>query len=530
MKVDTPQILWNSEGDKGKNAPLYSVALQESGLDEGAHVLVTSGNTNVINLWSVNFETPSFQYMLSLSRHERPVNALAFSPDGLHLVTASESGSLILWSVPVRMRGGGNGRHFWSTITQENELTVRILSTRCEGVTDLSWSRDSKRFVVGTIDSQVLIYQDQSYDFNCVSPETEQKESEWQMAFRNGEHTAFVQGVAYDPLGVYIASMGSDRTVRIYPRKVKSKKKVARPANAPRTLAPPPEHEQLVDRLLTETKLEMGKTKRLQRRSQNVQDTQVKHRLFVDESSCESFFRRLDWTTDGLFLITPCALWHTHESDTAPSFATYLFARHRFDEPYRVLPGLDKPSVVVRPNPVLFALPPQESKENKCHVPYRSVFAVLTLDTVLIYDTYHLQPLAVAKGLHYAGLTDCAWSKDGHHLIVSSSDGYISHLSFAPSELGEKYVNPTTSNVPAPAKVPIRAAEDLPKLPPCQPGPAVLEAPPAKRAKTESTPPASNKSPTSVQEAVHRLSIGESKSPVAKKKAKKRIQPVLVSH
>lgn len=364
MKVETPQILWNSDGDKGKNAPLYSIALQESGVEADGgytHVLATAGNTNAINLWKVNFtgvgaSSSIFQkstkpvhgidYMTSLSRHDLPVNTVAFSPDGLHLVTAGEAGSIILWSVPVSKRGGGNGRHFWSTVTKESDLSVRIVATHCEGVCDISWSADSKRFVVGTIDSNVLIFEDKHYATNQCSPETHQKDSEWQVVFRNGEHSSFVQGVSYDPLGVYIASMGSDRTVRVFPRKTppKSKKKVLRPSNAPRTVTPPQEHQQQVARLLTEAKLEIGKSKRIQRRCVHVDEVgaQIKQRLFVDESTCESFFRRLCWTTDGLFLITPCALWHQDQNDVSPSFSTYLFARHRFDDPYKVLPGLDK--------------------------------------------------------------------------------------------------------------------------------------------------------------------------------------------
>jgi hypothetical protein len=95
--------------------------------------------------------------------------------------------------------------------------------------------------------------------------------------------------------------------------------------------------------------------------------------------------------------------------------------------------------VVVRPNPLLFQLPPNSNINT---LPYRSIFAVLTIDTVLIYDTHHDQPLVVARGLHYAGLTDAAWSVDGRTLFVTSSDGYVSILSFANGELGEVYVDP----------------------------------------------------------------------------------------
>lgn len=207
--------------------------------------------------------------------------------------------------------------------------------------------------------------------------------------------------------------------------------------------------------------------------------------LFGDESTIESFFRRLSWTADGAYLICPSALWHgdnakapsssfavaaagENANDAAeqqrqegPSYATCLFARHHFDQPCRVLAGLEKPSVVVRPNPVLFRLPPgaavpeagdgddeEDTEEEKgpastsitARLPYRSIFAVLTLDSVLIYDTYHANPLCLARGLHYANLTDAVWSPDGLTLMVSSRDGYISILNFADGELGEKYV------------------------------------------------------------------------------------------
>lgn len=105
-----------------------------------------------------------------------------------------------------------------------------------------------------------------------------------------------------------------------------------------------------------------------------------------------------------------------------------------------------KPSVVVRPNPILFQLPPNTTA-NTPALPYRSIFAVLTSDTVLIYDTHHNQPLALAKGLHYAALTDAAWSTDGKTLFVTSSDGYLSILSFGDGELGEVYEAPVVNVV-----------------------------------------------------------------------------------
>ena len=618
MKVETPQILWNNEADKGINAPLLSIDIISSGIskftrsemtrtqnsdkkeNECTHVLVTAGNAACINLWRVSFgfqqqpskeETGSekngdqsgcidasiFQnktkplfnkidYMLSLARHDVTVNSVAFSPDGLHLATAGDSGNIIIWSVPVNKRGNNNGRHFWSTLTSEKDLTVRIVSTHCEGIVDLSWSADSKRFTVGTIDSCVLIYEDKHHGMNACSPESHRKESDWQLVFRNADqHGSFVQGVAYDPLDVYIASMGGDRTIRVFPRKapMKSKKKVLRPANSSvitgtnsvpaMVTPPPPDHQRMVSQILTDAKLELGKPKRIKQRSILVDDCngdenqdakirmeenesaqqhrmkQIKHKLFVDESNCESFFRRLNWTVDGAFLVAPAALWHVMNdgngektsslAPASPLFSTYLFARHRFDEPYRVLTGLDKPSVVVRQNPVLFELPPaalEDSKENqyplntkvtsdttgsKLHsfpatcpssLPYRSLFAVLTLDSILIYDTHHTAPLSILQGLHYSGSTDCCWSADGLNLMVCSSDGYISIVNFAEGELGKTYSPPACKDdIQASGSIqPEQSIEDflpteISPLPPCdhESSQAVLVAPAAKRAR-----------------------------------------------
>lgn len=80
------------------------------------------------------------------------------------------------------------------------------------------------------------------------------------------------------------------------------------------------------------------------------------------------------------------------------------------------LTGLNKPSVAVRCNPRLFTLKgrPDGTESDSveppmCDLPYRAVFAVVSLDAVVVYDTEHSHPLTVATGLHYSGLTDACW-------------------------------------------------------------------------------------------------------------------------
>lgn len=47
-----------------------------------------------------------------------------------------------------------------------------------------------------------------------------------------------------------------------------------------------------------------------------------------------------------------------------------------------------------------------------------------TLDSVVLYSTDSLLPLAVLGHLHYDSITDLAWSADGSLLAISSRDCY----------------------------------------------------------------------------------------------------------
>lgn len=316
MKVETPQILWHSDPN-GKAAPLYSISSLESGLSKSEEeqygtVVATAGNSSDIHLWKVCFSNVSsnggISHLTSLSRHERSINAVAFSPDGIHLATAGDGGTIIIWSVPLNKRGNGNGCHFWGTYLQEEkELDVKILpSSNCQDIMDISWSADSKRFVCGSLDHCIMVWELSTANQN------------WTCVHRDSTgHSHYVQGVALDPLGVYLASQGSDRAVCVYSNSSNKKGKNK------------------------DKKEFMTKSKTIKRYTN---PNTKKHNLFADESTVESFFRRLSWTSDGAFLIAPSGLWYNKQQETneTPSFATLLFARHNYDQPYKVLTGHEK--------------------------------------------------------------------------------------------------------------------------------------------------------------------------------------------
>ncbi|CAO2657715.1 Nn.00g038410.m01.CDS01 [Neocucurbitaria sp. VM-36] len=73
---------------------------------------------------------------------------------------------------------------------------------------------------------------------------------------------------------------------------------------------------------------------------------------------------------------------------------------------------------------------------------YRMIYAVATQDAIHIYDTQQQKPLCIVSNLHFATFTDITWSNDGSTLLMTSSDGFCSSITFAPGELGEKYTGP----------------------------------------------------------------------------------------
>lgn len=735
-----------TETEKENAAPAAVVPVRSEA------VLATAGNTPEVNLWRIRLRprspsssgggdgdgdedahtTPGrilqdfarkgeestnktdVRYLVSLSRHhDRSVNAVRFSPDGSRLAAAGDGGSVVVYTPLNNSAAAAGGKPVggafgaWSSLEKETDVHAFLTSSPSSGAAgaadaiDLSWSPDSTRFAVACLDHSVSVFQ--------LSAQTKGSEgSKWTCVHRNDrEHTHYVQGVSYDPMGVYLASQGSDRTVRVWSRKKRSGLKNA-PAALAAAAASSGEHgegaddantnndskdgkNELIRDALASSKFELSRfaktikfracaapataatttttaqqasskdkkkedkvgegggsdscgtvaeekpenetaavaaaepedaaaagaaeaqqstvtatnteeaatatatsTDTTSKKPPPAQPRRARHCLYADESTVESFFRRLSWTPDGAFLVTPAALCHADDAEAdagagagegggtegntkpkeEPTFATYLYARHRFDAPYRVLHGLEKPSIAVRPNPVPFRLPASGSGSSP--LPYRTIFAVLTLDSVLLYDTYHARPLCVARGLHYAALNDAAWTSDGTTLIVVSTDGYVSVLTFEGGELGEPYVAPTPK-VPTPTPpqlmagaVAVPTTELLPTSASATPGDSTMTTKDAEKTttasdgatvgakvKAKSAPQAGASVPTPMQVEQRKEPSASAVSAVAgappkkrqeqapasasgddaqaavpppkKKKQKKRIQPMLVS-
>lgn len=156
-------------------------------------------------------------------------------------------------------------------------------------------------------------------------------------------------------------------------------------------------------------------------------------RLFLDETAVSSFFRRPDWSPDGSFFLLPAAQYQLRKEDK-PFSAVLLYRRSDFNSPCMVYSTNNKPAVCARFCPKLFNIP--ASKPRIFDLSYNMVFAIATVDSVLVFEIHSLRPLFIVGNIHFASLTDLAWN-GSRALGISSSDGFCSFVFFEDGELGK---------------------------------------------------------------------------------------------
>lgn len=234
----------------------------------------------------------------------------------------------------------------WRNLSDDKELRKRVVMQH-DDVYDIGWSPNGRLIACGSVNHITYIW----------DVKTSRSVSQLR------DHTHFVQGVCWDPHGQYLATQGSDRTVRLYgfkeDKSLEKKRKAAASSGKPkpvpllpgwlhdnelnleafrclRTLKhlsePSPTSTELGNpaalALANEISSRVAKANDISNASTPtpitsevvaVEDTDVsssttankrsnvKAPLYVDES-LPSFFRRLDWTPDGAFLISPSGI------------------------------------------------------------------------------------------------------------------------------------------------------------------------------------------------------------------------------
>lgn len=148
------------------------------------------------------------------------------------------------------------------------------------------------------------------------------------------------------------------------------------------------------------------------------------------------FFRRFAWSPDGSFLLTPSAIFQ-ESADATPEFTVYGFLRGNLVRPAFTLPGLRYTATGVSFSPHYYKKTGgKQGVEALIDLPYALIFAVQTIEQIVIYTTESIYPIAVIGNLHYAYITDSVWISP-NQMVVSSFDGYCSTVLVDPKLTGE---------------------------------------------------------------------------------------------
>jgi len=221
-----------------------------------------------------------------------------------------------------------------------------------------------------------------------------------------------VQGVAFDPRGDFVCTNGLDRVCRVQALKC-TKKKLKLDPRRTHIMKYHAEEPSASGTSTTDGSDTAKDTEPIAAETPTTapQQQPLKHRdhLFLG-ASVSAFFRRPCFTPDGEFLLVPAGL-SVAQPGAEPELCTQMAHRSDFSKPYACIAGIDTPSLAVRACPSLFSMIDHKQADVQLLTEgrHRSIFAVLTTDTVYIHDTQHPNPLMKISNIHHANLNDCAW-------------------------------------------------------------------------------------------------------------------------
>jgi len=444
MKCVIPEIAYHNRD------PVLSVDFQHT---EGFPVrLATAGSDTHVVIWSVTKSEDGaveLDCLSDLTRHQRAVNIVRWSPDGSLLASGDDESVIIVWHLRPG-KGGEGGLFDDDQENKENWMVYKMIRFHLDDVYDLSWSPCSQFLLSGSVDNSAII----------------SNVHKGAKVAHFSDSRGFVQGVAWNKKHNILSTLGSDRNCRSYNTNTKKiisktyksvlnlkddsvkKKKDVKTSDVPDASNN------------SDSKVDDKGEKKKEESKEVTKEKEV--RLFHDETF-KGFFRRLSWSNDGELLVVPSGVIET-DGDSKVTHCSWVFSRVDLTRPALCLPTKDKYTIAVRFSPKLYALrnakkstpssdtttPPWVAANSLFCLPYRLVYAIATQNAIMFYDTQQAAPFGRVSNVHYTGLTDLTWSPCGSIVFASSSDGYCSIITFGPDELGTEYTSPklteTTEN------------------------------------------------------------------------------------
>lgn len=195
MKCKIPEISWHNRD------PVLSVDIQpKTNGNQNCYRLASGGTDAHVLIWYMKLTSTGehgdieLDLAADLSRHQKAVNVVKWSPNGELLASGDDESFVIIWklksdSEPLNILDPTNDQD------KEVWITLKVLRGHVEDIYDLSWSPDSQYLITGSVDNSAMLWDVQKGK---------------RLSTLN-DHKGFVQGVAWDPKNQYIATLSTDR-------------------------------------------------------------------------------------------------------------------------------------------------------------------------------------------------------------------------------------------------------------------------------------------------------------------------------
>jgi len=336
---------------------------------KGGQELVVSATNSAAQKDKDKEKAPKGALLAVLAYHAGAVNCVRFSPDGHFLASGGDDSVVLTYE---RLAGAGRAAFGSSEEEIENWRCRRPLRAHLGDVTDLSWCSDSDRFCSGSVDNTIYIWS---------------AKAEKALVKLEG-HKGLVKGVAWDPIGKFIASQSDDRSVIIWRT---SDWKIEKKLTAP-----------FADAVLHENNL--------------------------------AFFLRLNWSPCGSLLLTTNGYAKKTATHLAPMFSRETSLSDHVD-----FIGHSEPIVVGKFSPRLYCSKPL-TKEAEGTSKENPAFACVALGSkdrgASLWRAGSAKPFATLQAMFNSDVVDIAWGADGYTLVACSTDGGVMVIRFSAGELG----------------------------------------------------------------------------------------------
>ncbi|MEH2319353.1 serine/threonine-protein kinase [Nostoc sp.] len=174
LKLPNPpwQCLHTLTGHSGTLSSVNALAISPDG-----YTLASASDDKIVKLWDLNTQ----KVLASLSGHSQAVKSVTFSPDGQILATASDDKTIKLWQI-------------------ETLKEISTLLGHSHTVKSLAFSPDGQILASGSWDKTIKLWDVNSGTEICTIT----------------GHQLQVNSVAFSPQGQLLASASYDRTIRLW--------------------------------------------------------------------------------------------------------------------------------------------------------------------------------------------------------------------------------------------------------------------------------------------------------------------------